>query len=239
MNVLFATSAALVLIARAAIAQGANDEPRRPPVVFLGGGFEVASSVGEFADYVDAGYGLGFHLGFRPRRSPLGFRVGGMFSQYGSTTARYNLVGLVDVDVTTRNQIIGMMLGPELHLDAGPLQLYGQGGIGFSYFYTRSSVEGTDQNNSPFASTTNYDDFTFAAQGGGGVRIRLAGNPIFLDLGARYLNNGRVSYVTQNTINVSASPPTITAITSDANAVVVGIGVVIGLRGSPSQASRK
>ncbi len=230
MRVLLQAGAALALLAGPAVGQG-PDEPRRPPVFFLGGGFEVASSVGEFADYVNAGYGLGMHVEFRPRGGLLGFRAGGMFSQYGSTTARYNLVGLVDVDVTTRNQIIGMMLGPELHLGAGPLEVYGVGAIGFSYFVTRSSVEGTDQNNSPFASTTNYDDITFAAETGGGLRIRLSGNPVHLDLGARYLFNGQVSYVTQNTINLNTTPPTITAITSDANAIVFRLGVLIGLRG--------
>ncbi len=234
MRTTLAAATAVLVLAGSGRAQMQDDQNRRPPVAYVGAGVEVASSVGEFADYVDNAFGLGVHVAYRPNDGPLAFRAGFMFAQYGSTTARYNLVGLVSVDVTTRNQIYGLMVGPEINVGRDAVQLYGHGGVGFSYFVTRSSVEGTDQNNSPFASTTNYDDITFAAEGGGGVRVRLSRTPVFLDLGVRYLFNGQVSYVTQNTINLTTTPPSVSAITSEANAVLFRLGVLIGLRGKAS-----
>lgn len=225
----------LVILAFAAAPVAAQRDatlPDGPVQAWFGGGFEYAATVGTFSNYVDQGFGLGGSFVWRPAEGPIGLRIGAMFSQYGSTTRRYNLVGLVNVDVTTRNQIGGLSIGPQLHIGNGALQLYGHGGVGFSYFFTTSSVEGTDQNNSPFASTTNYDDGAFSLEGGGGLLIRLAQGrtPVLLDLGVRYMRNGSVSYVTENTINFNTNPPTVTAITSDANLVIYRLGIMVGLR---------
>lgn len=220
--------AAVVIVA--APAQAQDDAPdRRPASAFVSAGLEIAQTRGTFHTYVEAGVGLGADFLWRPNEGPLGLRIGMMWSQYGSTTRRYNLVGLINVDVTTRNQIAGGMIGPQLTLGRGPLQIYGLGGAGFSYFFTRSSVEGSDQNNNPFASTTNYDDATFAWEAGGGLLIRVS-RSVAIDLSARYLSNGEVSYVTENSIDFNTNPPTVNAITSDANLIVYRLGAQIALR---------
>ena len=87
-------------------------------------------------------------------------------------------------------------------------------------------------NGADFASSTNFDDFTFAASGGGGLWITLhAGpRPIRLDLGARYLNNGRVKYLREGSIHeapdgsISFKP-----IESESNLVLYHLGVSVGL----------
>ena len=88
--------------------------------------------------------------------------------------------------------------------------------------------------NQPFASTTNYDDFTFASEGGGGVWVFLSRGrtPVALDLGVRYLNNGRVTYVTESGVSVDLANNRLNVdpIDSEANLIVYHLGVVIGLR---------
>lgn len=232
-RVLVAAVAALAVVPGPARAQGPDDdEPLRPVVAWFGGGIEGAQTVGEFSNYVTGGFGGSLFFLIRPRQGPIALRLSGSYLQYGSTTRRYNLVGLVDVDVTTRNQIGGFALGPQLHFGNGPMQLYGHGDIGFSYFFTRSYVEGTDQSNQPFASTTNHDDITFAADGGAGLLIRLSSGrtPILLDLGMRFVNNGRAEYVTEDSIDDSTNPPTVYAISSEANYYVYRLGLSFGLR---------
>jgi len=222
---------ALALMAAPLAAQDEPDGDRRPPaVVFVGGGLEVAATVGEFSNYVEGGIGAGGTFTWRPGEGPLGLRLNALFSQYGSTTNRYNLVGLINVDVTTRNQIAGFTVGPQVYLGRGAIQLYGHAGIGFSYFFTRSSVEGSDQNNQPFASTTNQDDITFAGEYGGGMLVRLARTPVYLDLGGRMVRNGSASYVTENSINFNVSPPVVGVLNTEANFWVIRLGIVVGLR---------
>ena len=203
-----------------------------PPRAFVAMNFQVGQASGMFSNYVQAGFGFGGHFLYRPDpEGVFGIRAGGMFMIYGSQTHRYPLVPGIAVDVTTQNQIVGMTLGPQFTFGHGGVQAYGYGGIGFSYFATRSSVEGSG-NQSPFASTTNYDDFTFAGEGGGGLLINLSRGrvPIALDLGARYLNNGRVTYVTEGGISFNGTTPDVNPIDSEANLIVYHLGVVIGLR---------
>jgi hypothetical protein len=59
------------------------------------------------------------------------------------------------------------------------------GGVGFSYFATNSSIKVSSGHNA-FASTNNFDDITLAWYVGG-VLIALSGRgvPVLLDLGAR------------------------------------------------------
>lgn len=236
-------SATLALTLGGALApQGAGAQlpvqdqaPLRPPQVYLGLGLEVGQAVGEFEDYVRYGVGIGGHFVWRPKPAgPLALRVSGMFLVYGSQTRRYPLVPGINVDVTTTNNIGGMTFGPEFLFGSGTLQAYGHAGIGFSYFATTSSVEGSNQQNQPFASSTNYDDITFAPEGGGGLLIRLSAGriPIFVDLGARFLNNGKVTYVTKDRITVQGNQLIVNPVESEANLVVYRIGMRIGLRAS-------
>lgn len=210
-----------------------------PPRVHVGGGLAVAQAVGEFENYVDAGIGLGGSFLFHPAANrAFALRLDAMFLVYGSETRRRPLsptVPFVTVDVTTRNNIVTLGVGPEFSLGSGALRPYVNGLVGFSYFATVSSVRGAS-NIESFASSTNFDDFTFASQSGAGLRIALGRgrSPVSLDLSARYVNNGRVSYLREGSISVGPDDSLqFTPIESQTNLVVYQLGVSIGVRGDP------
>ena len=54
--------------------------------------------------------------------------------------------------------------------------------------------------------------------------------PVFIDVGARYLNNGRVTYVTKERVSFVANRLVVNPVDSDANLVVYHLGVLVGLR---------
>jgi hypothetical protein len=201
------------------------------PVVYIGGSFQIGQATGQFADYVNLGWGAGGYVLYRPRGGPLGIRLGGMYLVYGSQTHRYPLVPGIAVDVTTRNQIAQFSLGPQLTLGRGAVRVYGFGTIGGSVFWTNSSVAGSDGNTQPFASTTNYQDGTLSAEIGGGCQVLLASRhvPIYADFGVRYLNNGRVTYVTRDGVTIDGNQLLVDPVDSKANLVVYHVGVTVGL----------
>jgi hypothetical protein len=156
---------------------------------------------------------------------------------YGSETRRVPLapsgpLALVNVDVTTSNVIVNLGIGPQLTATRGAIRPYVNGEIGFSYFGTSSSVEGT-HDVEPFASSTNFDDFTFALRGGGGLWILLSNRrtPVSLDLSAHYIRNGRVSYLREGSITFDTDgAPVYHPIESETNLWLVQAGVSIGLQ---------
>lgn len=196
----------------------------------LGGALTPAQPVGEFADYVDFGFGVGGHAAWFPHGGPFGLRFDLGIIIYGHETRRFQLVPLIDVDVTTSNDIFSLFAGPEVRLGRGPVQPYAAGQIGFSYFATESHVEGSD-NAFPFASTTNFDDVTFAAAGTAGLLIRLRGGfrPIFLDLGARYIANGEAEYLREGSITIVNDQVFFQPIRSATNLIVYHVGVSVGV----------
>jgi hypothetical protein len=208
------------------------EELRSPPRGYLGLSLQVGQARGQFADYVDYGGGGGAYVVYRPnRRGPFGVRLDFMYLNYGSQTHRYPLVPGIVVDVTTDNEIYQFALGPQLTIGQGALQVYGFGTVGGSFFSTTSHVEGSDQSNQQFASTTNHADATFSGELGGGILIRVSrGLPVFLDAGARYLKNGRVTYVTKERVTISGNQLLVDPVNSDANLMVYHLGVSIGLR---------
>lgn len=210
-----------------------------PPSAYLGVDLQVGQATGEFSNYVQVSAGIGGSFLYTPvPDGAFGLRVGAMYLIYGSTTNRYPLVPGITVDVTTNNQIAGLTVGPQLTFGRGALRWYVRGGIGFSYFATTSSVRGSG-NTQPFANSTNYDDFTFASEGGSGLLVALGrSRTVSLDLGARYLNNGRVTYVTKDGVSVSGNTLVVDPIDSEANLVVYHLGVLIGLRRTPREPPR-
>jgi hypothetical protein len=217
------------LAADAAQGQGLREVPRSR--AFAGGAIVVAQPTGEFADYVNIGFGAAGHLVWVPDADgALGLRIDGNLLVYGSETRRYQLVPLVNVDVTTNNMITSLLIGPQLLQSRGTLGPYAFGQIGFSYFGTESSVEGSG-NVTPFASTTNYDDFTFASSLGGGVLIRVSSGrrPVAIDLGMRYVYNGRVRYLREGSITISGNTVLYTPIESETNLLLYHVGVSVGL----------
>jgi opacity protein-like surface antigen len=215
------------------------------PVTFGPARFEgglhgiVAQPVGEFDRYVDVGFGLGgtFRINLDPRGAA-SVRFDLAFVNYGNETKEVCLGGGVGcrirLDLTTSNNIGSGHAGLQFMVPSGPVRPYVHGGVGGSYFGTESRVRGTN-NSDDFASTTNFDDGTFSWIGGGGLLIPLSlgRTPISIDLGARYLGNGEVTYLTEGGITdnpdgtISLDP-----IRSEANLVKYYLGVSVGIRGN-------
>lgn len=210
----------------------------RPPVVYVGIQGVYARPVGEFRDYVKHGGGLNMNVVWPVRsQSPLALRADGGFIVYGSERKEVcfsSTVGCrVRLNLTTTNSIAYLNAGPQLMVPVGPVRPYANAGIGFSYFATTSSVEGTGNQNEPVASSTNFDDLTFSWTGGGGVLIPIVSGstPVMIDLGVRYVGNGQVEYLKKGDIQDNPNGSiTFTPTRSDANLLQYQIGVSIGVR---------
>src|SRR5688500_6103139 len=173
-------------------------ELNRPPRGAVGASFTYGRPVGDFLHYVDQG--LGFDAFFRwnaDRQGVLSFKVDGGFLMYGNETFRVPLSGTIRgrilVDLTTSNNIVWMGFGPQLTSPSGFLRPYANASVGFSYFFTESSVEGSNNDNDPFASTTNYSDATFRYGFGGGFLIpfQTRTSEWAIDLGGTDPGNGQ------------------------------------------------
>jgi hypothetical protein len=106
-------------------------------------------------------------------------------------------------DLTTSNNIFLFGIGPELGIVSGAVRLYGNASIGLAYFNTTSSVEGENNIGDPFASSTNFDDLTFAWTAGPGAQLRVWSGPstsVMIDVGARYHGNGEARYLRKGDI---------------------------------------
>lgn len=177
-------------------------EPR-----FQGGlAFAFGQPVHEFRQYVADGFGGSGHVLYRMGGSgAFAMRVDAGLVQYGSETKRIpwnSNIGRVTVDLTTRNNIFWAGVGPHLMVPRGPVRPYATGSLGFAVFNTTSSIRDrqTDQD---IASDNNETDGTWAMSGGGGLLIPVARNArslVFLDLGARFHRNGRVTYLREGGI---------------------------------------
>jgi hypothetical protein len=218
--------ALLVVITGTAQAQGLR-EVRNWSTGGLG--LMIAQPVGEFSNFVDMHPGIGgaFALG-----GPVGLRVGGSLLIYGHQRDFVPIGGgRVLLDLSTDNLIGTLGVGPQITFGRGPVRPYGYGMIGFSYFATVSSL-GDRCGCDSFASSTNYDDVTLAGEAGGGLQFALSRHrPLFLDLSARYLRNGRVRYLPEGgVIEHSDRSVTLQAVESNANLVVFQLGLSVGLR---------
>jgi opacity protein-like surface antigen len=229
--------AALALVMGAAPAQAQAPDELRPVVATGGINFVVGVPTGEFKDYIDAGFGLNIN-GTLPvkHESPLSLRADAGFLVYGSETKRVcfsETVGCrIELDVTTTNSIFFGSIGPQLMVPTGAIRPYVNAGLGFSYFNTTSSIDGSS-GNEDFASTKNFDDATLAWAAGGGLLIRLSSGktPVSLDIGARYNSNGVVEYLKEGDIQDNPDGSiSFTPTRSEANLVTLNLGVSIGIR---------
>ena len=228
---------ALLLALVAAPAPAAAQGGKMGPVqARLGAAFDLAVPVGEFHDFVDTGAGVrGFGMLALDRSGVLGLRLDASYVVYGHQTRRVPLsptVPLIDVDVSTDNQIMFGSLGPQLTFPIGPVRPFLRGGVGVSYFATTSKARGTSSSGD-FASTTNQDDLNFALEGGGGLWIHLGGSrtPIDLSLEATYVHNGRARYLRKESIVTHPDGSvTLNPVESATNLVTFDVGLVFGIR---------
>ena len=236
-----ALAAALLLAAAPLAAQPTvtDDSARLRPVrAIVGGNFYYARPVGEFASFVRRGFGGAAHgtLLLGPSGA-FGIRFDGSYMNYGRETVR-DVCALptncrVVVDVTTTNNIAFVGAGPQLVAPVGAVRPYVAGQVGWTFIWTNSSIEDADDDGGGIYDTRNHADNTFSYGGVGGVLIPLSvgRSPVSLDLGARYLRNGRVRYLREGDIvdNV-AGPPTLDIQRSRADLVTYFVGVSVGVR---------
>lgn len=210
-------------------------DTRGHPRSLFGLNLQIAFPQGEFKDFVGTGYGLGGNFTFfLDRANRAGIRIFASWIEYGRTTERLplspSLPGLL-VDLTTANDIYTFGFGPELQFGSGGLRPYLHAAVGVSNFATTTSAEGSN-NSSPFASTTNFNDWTFAWYGGGGVQLQVSHGrkPVFIDLGLRYQGHGETRYLREGSIkSTGGGGITFTPIESKTDILVPHIGVQIGI----------
>ena len=223
--------------------RGDGDEARNPGSI-LGEFFvygDLAVPVGEFQSHVHLGGGGGMGgLLYLNRERNAALRLEGTGVVYGSQTVTTPLsltVPFVDVDVTTTNYIMSAGAGPQVFLRSGSVRPYIFGTVGFSYFATETSVSGISDDYD-FASTVNFDDFTLALTGGGGLSVQLYRGEatVSLDLSVSYRHNGLTEYLTKGDLRKlprggwAASP-----VLSDANLVTYRVGVSLGIPRKPER----
>lgn len=212
------------------------DKPRGPSRAFAGVHLMVAQPLGEFDDYIDWGGGIGGELLYAfDRQGAIGMRMNLGLMIYGHETKRVPLsstLGRIRVDVSTSNNIFVLGVGPQVMLPSGSVRPYLNGTVGLSYFFTRSSVEGS-ADLEPFASSTNFDDATFAWAAGGGLYIPLRRgrkNPLSLDIGAQYHANGEARYLREGSIQEDGTGEIFfDPIRSQTNLITYRLGITVGL----------
>ena len=207
----------------------------RNPAGLIGFSGSLARPVGEFQDFVDWGGGVGAYGVWNiDRRRQIGIRAGGSFVIYGHESYDTQILPhtqRVLVEVNTDNFIVDFGIGPQITLGRGPIKPYMYGTVGFSYFATVSSLDGVS-GGPDFAHTTNFDDFTAALTGGGGLLLQLTRgrHPVSIDLSTQWTFNGDVDYLTEGDIvdNPDGSL-TLYPIRSEANLMTFRIGIAVGM----------
>ncbi|MFN8651142.1 MAG: hypothetical protein U0133_20345 [Gemmatimonadales bacterium] len=235
MKVLAAVALASALVVPAVQAQNYREvRPERAPKTMAGINLQLGLPQGEFADFVDAGFGVGGNVTFfldRSRRA--GLRLYLSWLEYGRTTQQIPFPGLpgIDVDLTTANDIYSFGVGPEFHLSSGRVRPYVHAAIGASNFATRTSAKGTDNVDS-FASTTNFNDWTFAWYGGGGIDFQVSSgrNPVYIDGGVRYQGHGRTRYLREGSVEPAPGGGIILdPVESRTDLLIIHLGVQVGI----------
>lgn len=200
------TAAAIGAVALVS-ARTADAQQRQP--TGLGTAFanlQVTEPKGDFGKNTGNGFGIGGGLLLRiDQRAILNWRTELGVVSYGSETRRIPLAGtggLIQLDLETTSNIFTMVTGPQLFGSAGPINPYVAALGGFSVFWTESSVEGTNNDEDPFASSTNSNDVVLAYGGAAGlyIRVRDGVRPIRLDFGARLLRHDNVSYLNNDRV---------------------------------------
>ena len=209
------------------------------PRLFLDVGLLVADPVGEFADFVDDGIGIGGGLAYAlDPAGVLRVRLDGGFLVYGHERQRVcvsDLIGCrVLADLTTSNHIAFADIGAEVGVNLGPIRPYVGLSRGISYFETSSSLDGIDDYDESILNTTNFDDLVWGWKSRAGLQFQVSRGrtPVYLDVGAIYHENGQAEYLTEGDIQDNPDGSiTVFPVFSEANLVTMQFGVSVGLGG--------
>ncbi len=198
------STAAFVLVTSAASRLAAQEsEPRGAPSGrgSVGIHLQLSEPKGDFARNTGNGYGFGGYVLTRfDRNSILNWRADLSFLTYGNSSRRIPLAGtggLIQLNLRTTNNIVSVVTGPQLLGPTGVFTPYATALGGFTVFWTSSTVEGTSNQDEPFASSTNSSDAVWAYGGAVGsyIRVSQGRNPVRVDFGARFLRHDDVRYL--------------------------------------------
>jgi hypothetical protein len=199
--VLVLSTAFIFASAQAADAQLSN-VTMLPSRFSFGGDFAISQPKGEFASNVPNGYG--FDVTGMFRLDPKGYLnlradVGGV--QYGHETQRigFPISGRLSIDLNTDNRIGFGAIGAQLQIPDGWFRPYANAAIAGTYFWTESSISGSD-NSESVLNTTNQDDWSHAWIFGGGLMVPFGRSIGALNLGARYYYGGTATYLKKGDI---------------------------------------
>jgi hypothetical protein len=207
-----------------------------PRSAVAGISLHYGSPQGDFANNVNGAFGANGFFGWRLGGSPIALRADLGYSIYGSETLRVPLgggpLGLINVDVNTTNNILSGGIGLQAGLPGATVRPYLGGSVGFSNFFTISSVSGSQQmNGDSFASSTNYSDGTFAKTLFGGIYIPVGASGAQLDIGARYHWNGEARYLTDRDISFdSGNNPVLSPRRTRADLLTIQVGFAFARR---------
>ena len=200
---LFASMAALALALSPAGAQLSRRGLAEPRLVVFGDAI-LSKPKGEFADYVDQGYGFNAGAMLRvDRGGMLGLRaeIGGL--QYGRERlpVAFDFSGRIGADVITTNMIGWLSAGPQLTLPTGAVRPYANVAWALTNFRTTSSIEDR-QTRENFATTENASDFSSAVVVGGGLYVPIGGRTsmAMLTIGGKYYYGGEATYLPEGGI---------------------------------------
>jgi len=203
-SVLHAALAAVlaVSVSSPAAAQYTRQQQTFTPHRFtIGGGFDYAQPVSQFRQYVDHGVGGGGYALLNLDKGGLvGIRADVDFLSYGHDT-QYLPLGYYTLQEETSNNIVVGTIGPQLTIPLGGPTLYANGGVGFGYFYTETSLNDYDSGQT-YQSQTNYSDNSLVYAAGAGLTIpfSIGRQTVSVDLGARYHDIGKTRYLTKGDI---------------------------------------
>ncbi len=175
----------------------------------FGGHLQVTEPRGEFGQNTGNGFGVGGYALWRlDPNAIVNLRGDLSFVTYGNTRRAIPLSGtggLIQLNLRTTSSIASFVVGPQLLGPTGTFTPYATALGGFSVFWTSSSIEGSSNQQDPFATTTNASDVALAYGGavGGYFRLTSGAHPVRLDLGARFLRHDDVSYLNADRVRTA------------------------------------
>ncbi|MBE0645331.1 MAG: hypothetical protein IH600_14710 [Bacteroidetes bacterium] len=180
--------------------------------------FMLTFPQGEFKETSDKiAYGLALEGAFVLPQFPVAVGLTGTVATYGSRTFKVPFSGtvqLVNVDLTTSNNVATGHLFLRLQPQDGVFRPYFEGLLGFNVFWTESTVKDERYEDKDIAGSTNLSDVAFSYGGGGGLQFRVyegatdtpgQGIALFIDAKVRYLYGGRAKYFDEESITFDAN----------------------------------
>jgi hypothetical protein len=193
--------------------------------------FMTGVPIGGFGNKIGSTPGGGVDLTARVGQTPVAVGVAFDYLLYGTETRRIALhpaVPDVTSDVDTTNNLFRTHALVRVQPLAGRVRPYAEGLLGFSYVWTRTSIDLGYEGGG--GATTHLDEFAPSFGAGGGVTIGLVSGRdahLGLDIGLRYLTGGEVDYLTSGDLQRDETGVAFEPTRSPASLFAVQIGIAV------------